>query len=80
MAVVRRIAAPGELGPLLVKLMMAVNDLGIANHGLQQWMEMPPTGHEGRSQGAKSCFVRRMTAHTFEALKVIHKLKSTPRF
>jgi hypothetical protein len=76
----RRIANAGELGPSLIKLMMAVNDLGIANHGLQQWKESPPAGHDTRSQGAKSYFVRLMTAHTFEALKVIHKINSTPKF
>jgi hypothetical protein len=68
------------LGPLLVKLMMAVNDLGICNHGLGQWKETPPTGHERRRQGARSYFLRLMNAHTYEALKVIYKINSTPKF
>jgi hypothetical protein len=75
----RRIADAGDLGPLLIKLMMAVNDLGMANYSLGQWKEMPPTGHENRSQGARSYFVRLMMAHTFEALKVIHKINATPK-
>jgi hypothetical protein len=74
----RRIARAGKLGPLLVKLMMAVNDLGIANHALMLWKEMPP--HATRSQGARSYFLRLMTAHTYEALKVIRKINETPEF
>ena len=70
----RKIADAGELGPLLIKLMMAVNDLGIANDGLQQWIENPPSDHQDRVQGAKSYFVRLMVAHTFEALKVIYQI------
>jgi len=54
--------------------MMAVNDLGIADNGLRQWIENPPSDHQDRIQGAKSYFVRLMVAHTFEALSVINKI------
>jgi hypothetical protein len=74
----RRIARAGELGPLLVQLMMAVNDLGLADHGLRQWRDAPPSDHLERVQGAKSYFVRLQVAHTFEALKVISKIDRMP--
>jgi hypothetical protein len=70
----RRIAATGLLAPLLVKLMMAVNDLGIADNGMRQWIESPPSEHQDRVQGAKSYYLRLMVAHTFEALKVIYQI------
>jgi hypothetical protein len=58
--------------------MMAVNDLVIADHSLRQWSEAPPSSHPERAQGAKSYFVRLMIAHTFEALRIISKIKETP--
>jgi hypothetical protein len=76
----RKIADTGPLGPLLIQLMMAVNDLGIADNGFRQWIEAPPPEHRDRIQGAKSYFVRLMVAHTFEALKVIYKINATPEF
>jgi len=36
--------------------------------------------HENRVQGSKSYFVRLQIAHTFEALKVIYRLKNKPAF
>jgi len=60
--------------------MMAVNDLGIADHGLRYWSETPPPEHKDRIQGAKSYFVRLEIAHTFEALKIIWKIQRTPEF
>jgi hypothetical protein len=50
----RRIAGAGDIAPLLVQLMMAVNDLGIADHGLSYWSEKAPPEHRDRVQGAKS--------------------------
>lgn len=76
----RRIAGAGEIAPQLVQLMMAVNDLGIADHGLRYWAETPPPEHQERVQGAKSYFVRLQIAHTFEALKIIGKIQRTPDF
>jgi hypothetical protein len=76
----RKIADTGEIGPLLIKLMMAVNDLGIANNSLGQWIANPPFGHQDRVQGAKSYFVRLMVAHTFEALKVIYQINNNTDF
>ena len=76
----RRLAGAGDIAPLLVQLMMAVNDLGIADHGLKYWSENPPSEHQDRIQGAKSYFVRLQIAHTFEALKVIGKIQRRPNF
>jgi hypothetical protein len=76
----RRLAAAGDLGPVLVQLMMAVNDIGIADHGLRYWSGKLPTELQDRAQEAKSYFVRLQAAHTFEALKVIWKITKTPAF
>jgi hypothetical protein len=71
----RRLADAGDLAPLLVQLMMAVNDIGIADHGLGYWKGEQPVERQDRVQGAKSYFVRLQVAHTFEALKVIGKIQ-----
>jgi|SRR5258705_2083788 hypothetical protein len=80
MTTFRKLADAGELAPLLVQLMMAVNDLSIADHGLRYWHSEIPVPHENRVQGSKSYFVRLQIAHTFEALKVIYRLKNKPAF
>jgi hypothetical protein len=76
----RRLAAAGDLAPVLVQLMMAVNDIGIADHGLRYWSGELPSELQDRAQEAKSYFVRLQAAHTFEALKVIGKIERTPPF
>jgi hypothetical protein len=80
MTTFKKLADAGELAPLLVQLMMAVNDLSIADQGLRYWHSEIPVPYQNRVPGSKSYFVRLQIAHTFEALKVIYRLKNTPAF
>ena len=80
MTTFRRLADAGDLAPLLLQLMMAINDLGIADHGMEYWNNEQPRDRQNRVQGSKSYFVRLQIAHTFEALKVIAKIERTPEF
>jgi hypothetical protein len=76
----RRIAAAGDIAPLLLQLMMAVNDMGIADDGLRHWSGPQPPGRQDRAPRARSYFVRLQMAHAFEGLKVIGKIARTPDF
>jgi hypothetical protein len=65
----------GELGVVLSRLMMAVNDIGIANDALGAWMgEQTGVIRKERKPGAKMYFVRILLSHTFEALRVLNKI------
>jgi hypothetical protein len=74
----KKLANEGELGVILGRLMLAVNDLSIANDALGQWMSEQTGIRKTRAKGAKMYFVRILISHVFEALKIINRIKSTP--
>jgi hypothetical protein len=80
MTTFRKLAAMGDLAPLMIQLMMAINDIGIADHGMEHWSKKAAEEHPGRAQASRSYFVRLQMAHAFEALKVIHKIGTTPEY
>src|SRR5262249_5574281 len=55
-----------ELGISLGRLMIALNDIGIANDGLGSWMKDQEGIRKDRQQGAKMYFVRMLISHVFE--------------
>lgn len=74
----RKLAAKGELGVVIGRLMLAVNDVSIANDALGQWMGEQTGVRQTRAKSAKMYFVRVLIGHVFEALQVINKIKTTP--
>src|SRR5712664_763420 len=68
----------GELGVVLGRLMVAMNDIGIANDGLGHWMKDQDGIKKDRQTGAKMYYVRMLISHIFEALTVVNKINSTP--
>ena len=65
MTTFKHLADKGELGIVLVRLMMFVNDLGLCNDSLEQWHKFEDEPHKSRASGAKMYFVRLMIAHMF---------------
>jgi hypothetical protein len=75
----KKLSDKDELGVVLGRLMMAVNDIGICNDGLGAWMgEQEGVIRKERQQGARMYFVRILISHTFEALQVLNKINATP--
>jgi hypothetical protein len=68
----------GELGVVLGRLMLAMNDISIANDALGSWMKDQEGIRKDRQRGAKMYFVRMLISHVFEALTVISKIRNTP--
>jgi hypothetical protein len=68
----------GELGIVLGRLMLAMNDIGIANDALGSWMKEQEGIRRDRQKGAKMYFVRMLISHVFEALTVINKIRNMP--
>jgi len=75
----RRLAGVPELSPTIVRLMMACNDLAIADHSLAIWHGEQPHHRRHRETGARMYFVRLQIAHIFEALSIIEHIRDTPK-
>lgn len=74
-----RFQAQGAGAMTVIKLMMACNDLSLANQSLAEWKEELPLGMRGRRTGAGMYFVRTQLAHLHEGLKVIEEIKNDPQ-
>ena len=75
----KKLSDKDELGVVLGRLMMAVNDIGVCNDGLGAWMgEQKDAIRKERQQGARLYFVRMLISHTFEALQVLNKINGEP--
>lgn len=68
----------GESAATVIKLMMACNDLQLANEALSEWKREQRTSRKARQVGAGMYFVRLQLAHLFEGLKVIDQIKKDP--
>jgi hypothetical protein len=73
-----RLDNKGELGVVLGRLMLAMNDIGIANEGLGYWMKEQEGIKKDRQMGAKMYYIRMLISHIFEALTVVNKINDTP--
>lgn len=73
-----KLASRGPSGSVVVKLMMACNDMTIANLALADWTEEQPRTRRDLQVGARLYFVRVELAHLYEGLKIIPEIKQTP--
>ena len=63
----------------MVKLMMAFNDLAVANEGLSIAKAELATKPNDKSRGAGMYFVRLQASHLYEAMKIVDAIASNPR-
>jgi hypothetical protein len=68
----------GESAIVILKLMMAFNDLSLANQALSRWQEEQPNCRKVRQVGAKMYFVRIQISHLYEGLKIIDAIRKDP--
>lgn len=68
----------GPSAVTVVKLMMACNDMSLANQALTEWKEEQPNMRKSRQIGAGMYFVRTQLAHLHEGLKVIEAIRADP--
>jgi hypothetical protein len=74
----RQVGSKRVIGPVGVRLMMALNDMSLANDSLAQWHDEQPRNRRGRQTGAKMYFLRVLISHTFEALEIVKQIRDTP--
>src|SRR5688572_25065292 len=68
----------GPSAATVIKLMMACNDLSLANQALTEWKKEQPPNMKSRQTGAGMYFIRAQFAHLHEGLKVIQKIRDDP--
>jgi hypothetical protein len=73
-----RLKLKGKDAAIVVKLMMACNDLSIANQALDDWKNTTDRARRDRKVGACMYFVRLQLSHLYEALEVIKEVEETP--
>jgi len=70
----QRLERRGNIAATVIKLMMACNDLQLANEALDKWKKEQPRLRKGREVGAKMYFVRLQISHLYEALKIVEQI------
>jgi hypothetical protein len=74
----RRLQSRGQSGVLVVSLMMACNDLQLANEALTSWAAEQPRTRKYREIGARIYFIRLQFAHLYEALRIVEEIRNDP--
>lgn len=73
-----RLKLKGNDAAVVVKLMMACNDLSLANQALEDWKRTTERERRDRKVGAGMYFVRLELSHLYEALDIIKEVEATP--
>jgi hypothetical protein len=72
------LASNEQLAPILLRLMMAVNDISLANAALKEWDETEDPRKRARKDGGKLYYGRMQMGHIYEALLIIKDIKERP--
>lgn len=73
MVSMKKLADEGELGGLMVRLMMILQDFALANHSMGIWKAEENQKLKHRKVGAGRYFLRLQISHICEAFKIIEK-------
>jgi hypothetical protein len=65
------------LASVVVRLMMAMNYLGVANSALAEWDQTKDRKKDARRHGGKLYYGRMLMAHVYEALHIIEEIKNS---
>ena len=73
------VTADKELASVIVRLMMAMNDIALANEGLSEWTGMTDRRKVYRQNGGRLYYGRMLMAHIYEALSIIEDIQQDPK-
>jgi hypothetical protein len=68
-----------ERASVILRMMMAVNDAGLAANALQEWTESVDRRKRARFQGGQMYFSRISMAHCFEVFKILDEIEKSPK-
>jgi hypothetical protein len=72
-----RLQRRGQEGILIIRLMMAANDLALADWGLEQFKQAQPRLQRHPQLGACRYFIRLLCGHLNEAMKLVQEVRDT---
>ena len=72
-----RLAEQGELGGVMVRLMMVLQDFALANHAMAGWKAEKNGKLKDRHIGAGRYFLRLQMSHIFEAFALIEEIQKS---
>src|SRR5260370_23814662 len=72
------LASKGELGSVLIRLMMVINDMSLAMDAQRRWTEDAMMQRKHRERGAKIYFIRLQISHIYEAMKIVKEIRDSP--
>ena len=70
------LVAKQDLASVIVRLMMAMNDIAMANEGLGEWTDTQDRKKVCRQNGGRLYYGRMLMAHVFEALTIIQGIQN----
>src|SRR5712692_7478398 len=74
------LVADEELASIIVRLMMALNDIAMANEGLGEWTVTTERKKLARQNGGRLYYGRMLMSHVFEALRIIKDIQKSDNF
>ena len=76
----RRILHDPDLASVIVRLSMAMNDIGMANDGLAEWTTtLLNPKKKARQNGGRLYYGRMLMSHVFEALDIIKEIRGNSK-
>ncbi len=73
------IASQSEIASIMVRLMMSINDLSLANSSIGDWSETSDRKRQKRKTTATLYYVRVLIGHLYESLKMIKFMAKNPK-
>jgi hypothetical protein len=67
-----------KLASVMLRLMIAINDLGITNTHMVEWQNAEDRKKKARWRGGLLYFGRVQSAHLFEALSIVREIRDDP--
>jgi hypothetical protein len=74
-----KVIADEAVAAVVVRLMMALNDIAMANEGLGEWTVTQEPRKLARQNGGRLYYGRMLMAHVYEALSIIEDVQKSPR-
>jgi hypothetical protein len=74
-----KLIADKEAASVVVCLMMAMNDIAMANDGLGEWTNTRERRKLARQIGGRLYYGRMLMAHVYEALSIIEEIQNSPK-
>jgi hypothetical protein len=68
-----------EIASVVLRLMMAMNDIGVANDALQEWDQTENPKKKARQNGGRLYFGRMQMAHIYEGLLIVEDISKTSK-